>query len=376
MGAFVFFREVSCYDATMVDELSRSAKQELLTGRAKKRIALSVAFFAVVLLFLFALLPGASNLNPIESWAALFGQGNDTAVRIVQQIRLPRVLAALIAGAGLAVSGLMMQTTLKNPMASPSTLGVSNAAAFGANVSIIVFAGGFLSTGHHAESFFSLSNPYSTGAMAFLFATLSTLLILGLCRLKAFSSEAVVLSGIALGAVWTAGTSLLQYFATDTGLAAAVVWSFGDLNRATFETDLIMLSIVLVGTVVFYVLRYRYNALAADETVARSLGVRVSALRFVSMLLASLITAIVVSCLGVIGFVGIIAPHAMRRLIGNDHRYLIPASILGGAALLLLGDMCSVWLGQGTVLPVGAITSLLGAPFFLYLIFAKKGGKA
>ena len=360
----------------MPEEYARDLKAEQRRYNGKKMLFLGIFHFCAILLFFLSLLIGSSNLSFGESFMAIFGQGTNMAVRIVQNIRLPRAIAAAVAGAGLSIAGLMMQSTLKNPMASPSTLGVSNAAVLGANVSIIIFAGGFFSTGNHADQFFVSPNPFATSSIAFLFAMGSTLLILGLCRIRSFSPETVVLAGIALGTVWTAITTLLQFFATDVGLSSAVVWTFGDLGRATFKTDWIMFAVVAVGAIVFFVLRWRYNALAADESVAKSLGVRVGLLRFASLLMASLITAVCVSFLGIIGFIGIICPHAMRRILGNDHRFLIPASLLSGSVLLMFADIISTLVGHGTALPVGAVTAILGGPFFLYLIFAKKGGKA
>lgn len=360
----------------MPDELTRELAHQRNVSTRKKVISIVVLFAVTVLLFMVSLLVDTSSVGFSESFMALFGQGTNKAIRIVQKIRLPRAIGAAVAGAGLAVAGLMMQSTLKNPMASPSTLGVSNAAVFGANLSIIGFAGGFFSTGNHTDYFFAQPNPFSTSSIAFLFASASTLLILGLCRIRSFSSETVVLAGIALGTIWTAGTTLLQFYATDTGITSAIAWSFGDLGRATFKTDWIMFAVVAAGTILFFVLRWRFNALSSDEAVARTMGIHVGLLRFVTLLVSSLITAVCVSYLGIIGFIGIICPHAMRRLLGNDHRYLIPATLLSGTVLLLFADFACTMIGRGTVLPVGVATAILGGPFFLYLIFAKKGGKA
>ena len=360
----------------MVDELSRGGYEALSGSIKKKRIALAVLLVLAIAMFFVALMVGSSKMSWGESFMALFGQGTPVAVRIVQNVRLPEAIAAAVAGAGLSIAGLIMQSTLKNPMASPSTLGVSNAAVFGANLSIIGFAGGFFDTGNHPTEMFSGSNPFATGAIAFFFALASTVMILFLCKLRSFSSETVVLAGIALGTVWTALTTLLQYYATDVGLSAAVVWSFGDLSRATFKTDWIMFAVVAAGCVFFYLLQWRFNAINADSFVANTLGVKVELLRFLALLVASLITAVCVSCLGIIGFVGIICPHAMRRIVGNNHRYLIPASILSGSFLLLFASTMGHLIGNGSSLPVGAITAILGGPFFLFLIFTRKGGKA
>ncbi len=339
----------------------------------KKRGVVIVLVIAVIVMALVCLFIGSSHMTLGECMAALLRKSGDLgAERIIWNIRIPRVLAAIIAGAGLSVSGLIMQTTLNNSMASPSTLGVSNAAVFGANLSIIAFAGGFLQTGNNLNSYAVGANPYATSVMAFLFSTASILLILALCKIRAFSPNVVVLAGIAIGSVWTAATTILQFYATDVGLSAAVIWSFGDLGRATYRTDLIMLVVVVIGIVFFALMSWRYNALLSGEATAKSMGVGVSGLRFVSLLLATVITAVCVSFLGVIGFVGIICPHVMKKLLGQDHRLSIPTSALCGSLLLLAADTLSRSLGNGSALPVGAITSLLGAPFFIAIIFSKK----
>ena len=307
-----------------------------MKAKSRARYIIAALALAVLIMALVCLFVGASRMSFSDGVAALFGKGSAANVRILRSIRVPRVLAALIAGAALSVSGLVMQTTLSNAMASPSTMGVSNAAVFGANLSIIVFAGGFLSTGNNLASYTAGVNPFAASVTAFLFSALSILLILALCRVKAFSPNVVVLAGIAVGAIWTAATTLLQFYATDVGLSAAVVWNFGDLGRATYKTDLLMLCAAAPG------------------------------------LLASLMTAACVSSLGIIGFVGIICPHVAKRLLGQDHRVSIPASALLGSLLLLCADALSRSLGSGSALPVGAITSLLGAPFFLTIIFSRK----
>ena len=347
-------------------------QSDLTKSKRRNRTALILLFAAVIALAFVCLFVGSSHMTVAECFEALAKKGSAAQVRIIWNIRIPRVLAAIIAGAGLAVSGLIMQTDLNNPMASPSTLGVSNAAVFGANLSIIAFAGGFLDTGNHLSSYTVGANPYATSLMAFLFSAVSILLILGLCRLRAFQPGVVVLAGIAIGSVWTAATAILQFYATDVGLSAAVIWTFGDLGRATYRTDCIMAVTVLAGLAFFTVMSWQFNALLSGDA-AKSMGVAVDRLRFFSMLLASVITAVCVSFLGIIGFVGIICPHVTKRLLGQDHRISVPASALSGSVLLLLADTLSRSMGNGSALPVGAITSLLGAPFFLAIIFSRKG---
>ncbi len=339
---------------------------------SRKRAIVLILFLFVLAMAFVCLFVGSSNMSVKDCVSSLLKKGSENNIRIVWNIRIPRVIAAVIAGAGLSVSGLIMQTNLNNPMASPSTLGVSNAAVFGANLSIIGFAGGFLTTGNNPLNFSAGANPYATSLMAFIFAALSILLILGLCKIRAFSPNVVVLAGIAIGAVWTAGTTILQFYATDVGISAAVIWNFGDLGRATYKTDFIMFAVITFSITIFSLLSWYYNVLLSGDGSAKSMGVPVDLLRFVSMLLASLMTAVCVSFLGIIGFVGIICPHVTKKLIGEDHRFSIPVSALSGSLLLLLADTLSRSMGGGSALPVGAITSFLGAPFFIAIIFSKK----
>ena len=346
----------------------------LISDYRKKRLFTLSLLLAVIVMAMVCLFVGSSHMSVSEVLKALARKSSAANNRIIWNIRMPRVLAALIAGAGLSVSGLIMQTNLNNAMASPSTLGVSNAAVFGANLSIIAFAGGFLDTGNHLSNFDVGANPFSTSLMAFFFAVISILLILGLCRIRSFSPNIVVLAGIAVGSVWTALTTILQFYATDVGLSAAVIWNFGDLGRATYRTDFIMLATVLSGIITFIILSRRYDALLSGDAVAISVGVNVRLLRFVSLLLSSMITAVCVSFLGIIGFVGIICPHVIKKIMGQEHLWSISSSALLGSLLLLIADTLSRSMGNGSALPVGAITSMLGAPFFIAIIF-RKGGR-
>lgn len=347
--------------------------QKVKKRKRKYALTIVIMVIAVIVTAVACLFVGSSNMSVQDGLKALLHKGTNAQNRIIWNIRIPRVLAAIIAGAGLSVAGLIMQTTLNNGMASPSTLGVSNAAVFGANLSIIAFAGGFLSTGNNLSSFDVGANPFATSSLAFVFAVLSILLILGLCTIRSFSPNVVVLAGMAIGAVWTAATTILQFYATDVGLSAAVIWSFGDLGRATYQTNMIMAVTVVAGIAFFAFMSWKYNTLLSGEATARTMGVNVELLRFVSLLLASVITAACVSFLGVIGFVGIICPHVTKKILGQDHRVTIPVSCLSGSLLLLLADTLSRSMGSGSALPVGAITSLLGAPFFIAIIFSRKG---
>ena len=335
----------------------------------KNILVITISLFILILIFFVSLFVGSSFISFKDCFLGLFGKSSESINKIVQNIRLPRAIAATCVGGTLSLSGLIMQTTMNNDMAFPSTLGVSNAATFGANIAIIIYAGGFVSIGHNADQILNYASPYLTSVFAFAFAFGSTLIVLLLCKIRNFNPTSVVLAGLAIGAFFTALTTIVQYYATDVGLSSAVIWSFGDLSKATTLKNVIIAIVLLASFIYFFINSKKYNCLLNGDEVAKSLGVNVNLLRFISLLISSLLTAISVSFFGIIGFVGIICPHTMKRIIGSNHYVCIPCSVLCGSILLLSADILSRVIANGSALPVGAITSLLGAPFFLYLIF-------
>ena len=334
------------------------------TGR--KKMVLVVLVLLIVLVSAAAVNAGSMNLNLYQVVQSILGNGNNLSDIVVWRIRLPRILAAIIAGAGLSVAGCVMQNNLRNPLASPSTLGISNAAAFGANLAIIVFGAGTVrSTSTDAVI---INNPYLVTVSAFVCSMMATAAVLFLARIRSFSPEAMVLAGVALSSLFSAGTILIQYFAQDFQVAAVVFWTFGDLGRVAWKEVAILTCLIVFSFIYFLHRRWDYNALDSGEETAKSLGVNVERVRQGGMLVSSLIAAVAVSFLGIIGFIGLVGPQIMRRIIGGDHRYLIPASALMGALLLLFSDTLARTMAAPVVLPVGAITSFFGAPLFLYLL--------
>lgn len=351
----------------MYNEVIKQYKKQRLT---KLIIMLGLLFFVFLFGFI-SLFVGYSKLGFADAFRGLFGIGDDKFILIVQQIRLPRVLTAIVAGAGLALSGCMMQSILKNPMASPSTLGVSNASVFGANFAIVILGGGVLGVG----SQITINNPYLVTSISLIFALIAIVVILLLSKIKHFSNNTVVLAGLAIGTIFTAATTLIQYFSSDTQLSSSVYWTFGNLSRATYREILVLTIVIFVSFLFFYIFRWKFNALNSGTDMAKSLGVRVELLTGISLFLASLITALTVSFLGIIGFIGLAAPQIMKRVIGNDHRYLIPSSMLCGSILLLIADILSRVVINGITLPVGAITSIFGGPLFIYILLRGKEHK-
>ena len=337
----------------------------------KRKIILIVALIAAVLvLMILAVNSGSAKIPIKEILLSLVGKGDSVTTAVVWNIRLPRIIGAVVAGAGLSIAGCVMQNNLKNPMASPSTLGISNAAVFGANIAIIVLGAGSISSSS-ADAVF-ISNPYSVTIIAFFTSMIAMMVILTLSKLRNFSSESIILAGVALGSLFSAGTILIQYFAEDVQVAAAVFWSFGDLGRLVWKEVFIMILIVSISIAYFLFKRWDYNAIETGRETAKSLGVNVDRTILAGMVLSSIITAVTVSFLGIIGFIGLISPHIVRKIIDSDHRYLIPMSAVMGSFTLLLADTVARTVISPIILPVGAITSFLGAPLFLYLLMKRR----
>lgn len=357
-------------DMNRKNEKTLSVSEQYNVAKAKKIAIILILLALVFLFFVVSVFVGSGTLSFKEVFLAIFNKGSETARLIVRRIRFPRVIAALIAGGGLAVSGLVMQTVLKNPLASPTTLGVSNAAVFGANFAIIVVGAGAFHSTH--GSWLSISNPYLVSTFSFLSAIIAAGSILLLARLKNLNASAIVLAGVAVSAIFQAGTTLIQYFASDTQVASAVYWTFGDLGRASYKTDLIMFIVVAVSTLFFFLERWDFSAMSGGLAYAKTLGVNTRFMTIMSLLLASLITSVTVSFLGIIGFVGLTAPQFMKRIVGDDYRYLLPSSFLAGALLLLISDILGRLPIFGTSVPVGVVTSLIGGPVFLAILLRRK----
>ncbi len=315
---------------------------------------------------------GAARIPLLQVVKTLAGLETTRQIEtIIWNIRLPQALSSMVAGAGLAVAGAAMQSILRNPLGSPFTLGISHAAAFGAALSVMILGGGIMTS--NAVGAVQITNPYLTTASAFLFSIATSAVIVAIARLRGATPEVMVLTGVALGAFFTAGTMFLQFFADDVQLAAMVFWTFGDTARATWQELGYMAATTLAIASFFFANSWNYNAIDAGDETAKGLGVRVERVRMVGMMLASILTAVIISFLGIIGFVGLVVPHMVRRIVGSDHRFLLPAAVLGGALLLLVSDTAARLMLAPHVLPVSVLTAFMGAPVFLFLII--RGGR-
>ena len=334
----------------------------------RRKVVFVVLVLALLVMVFLSLSVGSSQVNLRDAFIALLGRSDDVTSTILWRIRLPRIIGAVLAGWGLAMGGVAMQCILHNPLASPYTLGVSQGAAFGAAFALVV-----LGLGPSAKNEGFLAGlPWGVSMFAFLGAFASTWLILFLSQRKRLSPEAIVLSGVALSALATSGTMMIQYFASDIEVASIVFWTFGDVGRASWSELFLMFCLLVPTSLFFMIHRLNFNALAMGDDVAKSLGVNVETLRKTSLIMAALVAALAVATFGVIGFIGLAAPHITRRITGGDHRHLLPQSCFMGALILLSADTVARSIMAPIVLPVGIVTSFMGAPLFLYLLM--KGG--
>lgn len=348
-------------------DISNVTEPLAYTGYLRRKTLFLAGCLVVLVLLAFISVGVGSVMLPVEDvWQTLLYHTSGNAEMIIWNIRLPRVLSAIICGAGLAAAGVVMQSVLRNPLSSPYTLGVSQAAAFGAAFAITSLGAGTL--GRMLTDAIVVNNPWLVTVCAFIASLGATVVILLVAKYRTTSPEVMILVGVALAALFTAGTTFLQYFSSAEQIAAIVFWTFGDVGRATWN-DLIIIVLVVVPCILYFLLRrWDYNALDSGDETAKSLGIHVERVRTVAMFLSSLIAAVVVSFLGIIGFIGLVSPHMVRRVIGDDQRYLFPVSCVVGGIILLAADTVARIIIAPAVLPVGVLTAFLGAPLFLYLL--------
>lgn len=341
--------------------------EEVYTRASWKKTLLTLFLFIMVLtLGVLATTIGASSLGISESLHALLAElipGEEVshfAQVVVLQLRLPRILMAIITGMSLGVAGAVMQGVLRNPLVSPFTLGLSSGAACGAAIAIVLGVG-ILGTGQ-----------YIIMINAFLFSLLTMAVVYGIARIRGTSIETLILAGVAMGYLFSAVISLLQYASGNEQLREIVFWLMGGLYATKSESVIILIPIVLFITILLMRYSWDLNAMSAGEEVASSLGINVSQVRMICLFLSTVLTASVIAFTGIIGFIGLVSPHLCRLMIGSDHRYLIPWSGLTGALLLLVSDTIGRTMISPTEIPVGVVTSFIGVPFFLYLLVRRK----
>ena len=333
------------------------------------RRKLLVGYVLLILIAAAAALSLRTGAYPIgfrDIAAALIGRADEPTLHVFWNIRMPQVLAALLAGACLGLAGAAMQNVLRNPLASPFTLGISQGAVFGAVFAIIVLgAGTTVVTDADRTAAFS---PHIIVVCAFVGSLITVTALVFLSSLCHLSPAAIILAGVALSAFFGSATMLLQYFASDIQVASTVFWTFGDLKKSQWP-QLAVIAIAMLPPAAYFLSKgWHFNAMVWGDDTARSLGVGADSLRLTALVLAALAASVTTAFMGIIGFVGLIAPHIVRMVVGEDHRFLFPYAALAGGLLLLISDLLARTVMAPIVLPVGILTSFAGTPLFLYLL--------
>lgn len=339
------------------------SKSTLKSTNSMSRLSLVILILLPVIVSFISLCVGRIALSPAEVVGFFYdtARGIETdgyTGTVIVNMRIPRILLALLAGAGLSVSGCIFQSLFSNPLATPDTLGVSSGACFGAVLGLVL---GFGLTGVQVLSF------------AFgIFAVVLTYTV-GYGK-KRSSRNGAILGGIMIGSLFNALISLVKFTAdTETQLPAITYWLMGNLDGATYSSLVFGCIPVIIGTVVLFLIRWRLNLLPLSDEEARSAGVNIKLLRACAVLCATAITSACVSMCGQVGWVGLLVPHICRMKFGNNHMRLIPATVLAGSAFLVAVDTLARSI-SATELPVSVLTAIVGAPFFIALMSRSDGG--
>lgn len=330
----------------------------------RRIIFILIGLLICVVSFITDVIVGPASLTLRDVWLAVMQspEVSKNADVIIWSIRLPTAVMALLVGASLGIAGAGMQTILDNPLSSPYTLGISAGAGFGASLVVVI-----------GLSSLEFLGEFMVPFGAFVFAGLTSFFIYSINKIKNFSSETMILAGIGMMFLFQALQSLMQYMATPEALQNIVFWTMGSLTKANW----LSISIVLVALLVMLPLMmresWRLTALKLGDEKASGLGVNVENLRVKIFLFISIITAVAVSFVGTIGFIGIVGPHIARMLVGEDQRYFLPLSAVCGMVILSLASIASKMLISGAMFPIGIVTAIIGVPFFFSLVLTRKG---
>ncbi len=332
--------------------------------------ALAYLMIALLIAGLFALdlILGSADIALAQLWDVLLGRSDDEAVRyILLHMRLPKAIAAILTGAGMAVTGLQMQTLFRNPLADTSILGIGGGASLG--VALYVLAGSALS----GVLSISLGNSYWAMIGAAMIGAILVLLAITWAASKLRHMLSVLIIGVMMGFLASSAVNLLQYFADPNVVKSYLIWSFGSLQAVSWQQLYLLIPIVLIGLLLSSFLPKQMNAMLMGDGFARSVGLNLKRTQLYIILLTSLIVGSLTAFVGPIAFIGIAVPHLSRLIFrSTDHRILIPACIGIGAFIMLACDVLSILPGSGVVLPINAVTSVLGAPVVIYIIIRNR----
>ncbi|NAX23100.1 FecCD family ABC transporter permease [Vibrio sp. V39_P1S14PM300] len=331
-----------------------------------RRIAILIMFCLILMTsFVLDIMSGPSMLDATSVLHAIFQfvglpfQVDSSTQIIVTDLRLPIALMAIVVGGALGVGGAEMQTLLNNSMASPYTLGMAAAAGFGAAITLY-----FGSLG--------IDSYYAVPIGAFLCCMLSACFLFALASMRHISSGQLILAGIALLFLFQSLLSLVQFVSSPELSQQILFWLFGSLSKATWGNLMITSSVVILGLLFLMKDAWKLTALRLGEERAKSVGVNVRQLRLKTLFIVALMTATITSFVGIIGFVGIVAPNIAKILVGEDQRFFLPLSFLIGAFLLSTASVLSKLIVPGALFPIGIVTAIIGVPFFFWLIITKR----
>jgi iron complex transport system permease protein len=335
----------------------------------RRRVAVGVVLAALLIGgTLASALLGQLGVSPLDVVGALlrglgipapWSPADEVTDAALQVVRFPRIVMALAVGAALAAAGAVMQAVFGNPLAEPGVVGVSAGAALGAATAIVL---GLAAVGE-----------WTVAAFAFAGGLLATLLVYAVSRANGRTEVVtLLLTGIAVNAFAGAGLAFVLFSASSANREQIIFWQLGSLGGSLWRETVIVLVVAVLGVAAAIVLARRYDVLALGERNARHLGIDVERLRVVSIVLVALLTGVAVAFVGIVAFVGLVVPHAVRMLLGPGHRWLVPTSAAGGAVLLLFADLLARTVVPGAELPIGLLTSLVGGPFFFFLLWRQR----
>ncbi|MEW5913682.1 MAG: iron ABC transporter permease [Thermodesulfobacteriota bacterium] len=328
------------------------------TVRSVGLVCLGLAIL-VLLALLLGLWLGTVSITPGQFWDWLGGRLSGAPAVILSDLRLPRLLLAALVGACLSLCGAVFQGILRNPLAEPFILGVSGGAACGAVLALLI----------------GVASLWSQSLLAFGGAVGTVFLVLAVARRRgSLETSTLVLTGVMINAFFTAVIMFVIATTTDQKLHAILFWLYGDLAAANLRQTYLLLPVTLIGGGAIFCFARHLNLLSAGDQAAAALGVAVERVKLILFLIVSLLVGVTVSLSGLIGFVGLMVPHLVRITLGHDHRLLLPAAGLFGAAFLMLADTAARTVISPAALPVGVVTAALGAPFFV-LLLAKRGSR-
>ena len=330
---------------------------------SRQRLIFGLLLLMLPIFFGVDILLGNVSISFDKVLAILLGEPAEETYRIiVMQSRIPKAITALLCGSSLAVSGLLMQTLFRNPLAGPYILGISSGSGLG--VAILIMGSGIL--GFSYVSNLSISIAAIIGAIAIL-------LILFIISTKVRDVMTLLILGVMIGAISTAIIGIIQYFTSDYQLKSFLIWSLGSLSGTSFNQLLYISLVVFVGTLTAFFFSKNFNALSMGEEYAKTIGFSIIFVRFVVILISGLLTGVITAYCGPIGFIGIVVPHLARLIFKSaNHFILIPGSILIGMIMLLLSDILTNIYGRGISLPINSITAILGIPIIIWIIFSKR----